>query len=541
MTLLPLFRRELIEIGSRRRTFVTRAAFAVLFSGVILTMWSMYTRWGGFMSTVLGRGRELHHLIMWLELLTVALLVPLVMAATFPSERERGSFELLRLTRLSAVELVVETFLVRIVHVLSILLLLLPMRATAYSLGGVTTADLWTSWYLVSVFALQIGAVAMLFASRASRPVPAYIAVVATLAAVGFLVPWLSFTFPALPAALPWLFSRGGDSLPWFALSYLDHADGTVSFAEIVRTSWPVWIPIVGCIAIASLILPRSASMPRRFGRSRRTRVPSDERGIAIARRDVPPARPIAWREARRARTIRRWAMFAIWPIAGAIVVGIYINTNSGGRRDDFAGLAMCCWAVHALAMVVLGVNAIVSERTDQTLDTLLTTPITSERILADKCKGLMPAAFSFAAPIIALLMLSATEPSHRSVEPLGSLLYGLMLVALYTPIFVLIGVRAGLRAKRKMRALAGAVITLIGWTIAPLMCVACAAGEGGLYGMLLSPAIPPVVAFVGMPDGSSRLGGAFVLSLVFYGCVLVGLVAVVRADLDKALGRAGG
>lgn len=546
MNLLPLFRRELIEIGSRKRTFASRTAFAILFSGVILTMWSFYTRWGGFMSTVLGRGRELHFVIVWLELLTVALLMPLVMVSTFPSERERGSYELLRLTRLTSVELILETFLVRVVHVLAVLLLLLPMRATAYSLGGVTTDELWASWYVVSIFALQIGALAMLFASRVARPVAAYIAVISTLAAIAFLVPWLSFAFPGLPRTLPWLFAQSWDALPWVPFAYLDGlgASGATSFAAVLRASWPVWIPIVAFLSVAALVLPRSAERARRAGRWRRKAVPTGGRALAVARRDVPPNRPIAWRERRRARSIRRKAMLLIWPLVAIVTIVIYVQSGPGSRVDELAALAMCCWAVHILAMIVLGVNVIVSERTDQTLDTLLTTPIESERILAEKCRGLVPAALTFAAPIVALLALAATEEAtYRRVEPITSLLFGLFTVALFTPLFVLLGVRAGLRAKRKMRAIGGSIVALIGWVVTPFLCVACGGGggEGMMYGFVLSPAVPPVAAFVGAPDGDRGFVGVFVVTAVFYGCVLITLLALVRADLGKALGRADG
>jgi hypothetical protein len=101
----------------------------------------------------------------------------------------------------------------------------------------------------------------------------------------------------------------------------------------------------------------------------------------------VPDERPIAWREGRRrcAYALRHPARsFFVLLLPVAYPVSLFaLITPAEGAVGLLSALLYLMWVVAALLIVVVSAGAIPAERTSQTLDILLTTPLRSSRAFA--------------------------------------------------------------------------------------------------------------------------------------------------------------
>ena len=406
----PLLRKELVEQAARWRTYLVRILFSLFLLGlVVLYLPEFLTRFGlrDSPEAFLGSGRAIFNLVTNVLFIGIHLVLPALMAGALSAERERGSLDLLRVTDLGPTEILLEKYLSRLVLMLTLLLTALPLLALAYSFGGVSADRLQRTAVLLLLACLQVGAISLFCSARCKTVLRAVIWAYLGCLAFYCILPLILILFPAQEG-----------------LRYL------YPFLLDLMSQWPYWSPSLVFLAtlfillscLLFLFLARQAfvgSLQHRAvpgsggtgpGRPRSSRRVDPDRKL-------PGDRPVAWREAGRGRLTR--APFFSLIIGGEFLLFFNLLALAGGEIQYASSfMVVLNWMVAGLVVPLRSVNAVASERVRQTLDVLLTTPLTGMEILRQKVRGLWPTwwiFFWFMAPFY--LMKALWLMSHHDFE----------------------------------------------------------------------------------------------------------------------------
>lgn len=530
MLLLPVLRKELIELAAQKRTYWIRATFTVGLCCVVGIALKVHYDVRPDFTTMLGQGATFFEVMTVCALCGIGFFLPILIADTIPAERERGALELLVLTRLTSLELVIEKFVSRLWPMMTMLLVGLPVSAVCYTFGGLTVDGMCAVAYLVLLFLFQIGAWSMVWAVLFRSTIGAFLASVVSMVVVLFLIPGIVYqgVFPA-PTALHYLIDGAQEA----------------GLAATVAASWWGWIPVVASLAFAWWVLP--FTLVQRPRRPKRLQATGDRIGDDAPRGAVPENDPLAWREGHRGRAGAKIAAFVIALAAVAVAVMFAVDTPARANSDFAVTLVLSAWGIAAMAMLVCGVNLVASERANQTLEPILTLPLTGREIMRQKIAGLRPLVIAFVALI---WMLVLAEAIHEGPTPkrlyhwsrAQALFTGLMLPVVMVPLLAHWGAFVGLFAKSRLRGLMIAIAGLIVWTMfTPTLLLLAATGGGanGLENLLyLSPPIPILSAAFRSGPSSGGAVGPVLFTLLWHG----GMLALLRSGCglmaDRWLGR---
>ena len=144
---------------------------------------------------------------------------------------------------------------------------------------------------------------------------------------------------------------------------------------------------------------------------------------------------------------------------------------DAGNQADAAEFFVHALWLLTALLVPVTAVNALTSERTNQTLDVLLTTPLTGAEILEQKAEWARQLGRLLACLFALVFVLEAlTENLGHGWWGVGraaaQLAAATATVAVYLPLLRWLALFIGLRVRRQVRAVVGTlgVIGLVIW-----------------------------------------------------------------------------
>src|SRR5579872_3343212 len=155
----PLLGKELLEQSARKQMYVVRVTYALLLFGAFCLYYMR--RLGGGPLLALGQGYPPFRFVVTMQLLTIFIFLPPLMAGAIAQEKERDTLGLLFLTDPTPWELILQKYIGRLIPMLTLLFLSLPLLAVTYSLGGVSIGMLITSAMTLFFTCLAVGAVAM--------------------------------------------------------------------------------------------------------------------------------------------------------------------------------------------------------------------------------------------------------------------------------------------------------------------------------------------------------------------------------------------
>jgi len=515
---LPLLAKELVEQASRKRTYVLRVLLALPVVGIgmlyiVSVLWDR--RFDPF--AILGRGGEMFEILFVVQCFGIYLLLPAMVAGVLTVEKERNTLSLLFLTRLGPWSILFEKLSSRLVPMIGFLLLCLPMMTIAYSLGGVSQGFLWGSLWILAAMIFQVGALALMCSAYFRTTAEAFIATVV----IGALL------YGTLPLINEWLVSgrprRGFLDPSWsFFGPYilLEHGRGH-SFLAYVRFSWTVpvsgffFLVLARVFVIRRAFVPPDRTMQRLFGWfDRRTAAIT---GLAHRRSDspafavnLPVFEPVAWRETERGWLgTRRHLVYACTLLSlPVILVAYYLLALLAGQPSFWKGLEVAAsahfilWILAALVVSVKAASLIASERSRQTLDVLLTTPLSGREIVRQKFRSVYRLILLFCIPLLILLWSetlwragSYLDPyflSRRQMNaPLPLLSYFAcccLTLAVYLPLAGWLSLWVGLRVKSQTRAVIGAIMAVAAWCFLPVLLLACIVIPLGWFSVHVGP-----------------------------------------------------
>ena len=392
----PLLVKELTERANRRQTYVIRVVFALLFYGVFGFQCFQIAAEAALLDTnILGTGSLISLLAIKTQLLGIFLFLPAMMSGAITHEKERGSLELLSLTGLSSRQIIVQKFIGGLAPMVTCLLMAVPMSGVAYALGGVTQTQVITGNLALLVALVTVGSFALMCSAYCRTTLGAFAAV------YGLGALWF-FGFSQ--------FCGAGVLTPGHAFEHRPK-----SLAANIVMNVPPLISAVLFLLAAQVFLTSRAHVPR-TNHLRRWFENLDSKfkelnkrfgGIEIVRdskSNLPDKRPVLWRELReKSMTKIHWVVRLMLPIEAIVIVfgGVHLLDRNINALGGFSGGLLLLWLIALILIVVQGANLIASERANQTLSVLLTTPIPRESILLEKAVASRPMAWIALVPLI--------------------------------------------------------------------------------------------------------------------------------------------
>lgn len=237
----PVIRKELRGRMRGSRAFLLLTIYLIVLSIVTLLVYSIYA----FSASLPGStgslqvfGKIFFGITVWIEVLTISFLAPAFTAGSISSERERQTFELLRITLLPARSLVMGKFISGLSYLLLLLFATLPLQSLAFVFGGVQLSEVLISSLLLLVTAVAFCALGVFLSSLSKSTM------LSSLIAYGVSI----LTFIGFPIIMTAAVSIGGSILATSSLAL----GGTVA-AEGVSTltlSQQIILLTLGWIAI---------------------------------------------------------------------------------------------------------------------------------------------------------------------------------------------------------------------------------------------------------------------------------------------------
>ncbi|MEA3211572.1 MAG: hypothetical protein QOE70_4629 [Chthoniobacter sp.] len=484
----PLLAKELTEMAAQRRTYALRVFYGLMLAAIfVLQAPTTLLSQGVDPMAGLGIGRDLFNNLCLLQCYGILLFLPALMCGRIAAEKERDSLVLLFLTDLRPWQIVLQKFIGGLVPMLSFLLLALPLSAIAYACGGLSTTQLWDSFSNLILLALQVGAISLMCSawcrSSAGALVMAYLAMAVMVVGIRLV---------------------GSSQAVHHALLNVDYA------VTIDLSSWPfevVQAPLLPpAIRLATISIPAMVIALAFLGLSRwflvrRAFVPPSNLllrlfqqldrfmhwanrltgGVIVVRETdrLPGDDPIAWRELTRrslgkVHYLVRVLLVVEVPVVCVCAFVAALSEGSQSLLGVLTWLAVIAGALGILAVSVASANTIVSERVAQTLEVLLTTPLTSKDIVMQKARALRRLTLVAAIPVATVLATKCwLRPEWLDQTPDGRLPYlvcNALAVAIYFPLVSWLGVWIGLRVRTRFKAISATLICLVVWNAVPLL-----------------------------------------------------------------------
>tara|TARA_R110002111_G_scaffold153375_1_gene220174 strand:- start:133122 stop:134993 length:1872 start_codon:yes stop_codon:yes gene_type:complete len=590
---LPLLAKELTELSNRRRTYIIRTIYALLFLGCVGFIYiEEMSRLQNNPMAILGRGRQIFESMIYLQFFAIYLFLPAITCSVITQEKERNSLGLLLITRLSPSTIILEKYLGRLITMVTFLMLGLPILAFAYSLGGVSPAMFINGLWLLILTMLQVAALGVLCSSFFRTTVSAFIATYLlgflmlfgpsiafelNLFFYGDVVEWLARSMQRIPF---WKNSptRGNWEFNFllFAPYWFDRfgrSGGAISVVSTFVFSIPIIISTFVFLIFSHYFLVRRAFLPSRnyllnvfktldrlFSSINNNRV---TRGIVLINDQVhlPDEKPIAWRETAKKSlgTFRYLFRILVALEVPVLFLCILIATNRPSAVVE--GAVMLLWLVWGLSVLLLAVSAtslISGERSHETLDVLLTTPLSGKDLLDQKIAGVKRLALVLLIPLLTIVFFESwwkweyaqINPHNRNQYELQWLSYlvgSLLTIAIYLPMLIWLFCWIGMKVKSQTKAILSSLGAIIIWCILPfilffpiLILNPSFKVESVIYGLFLSPASYIVINEIAEFHNFGTTWLPLIANTLIYSACYYLFRSQCRNHIDENLGRLG-
>ena len=603
---LPLLQKELIEQASHIRTFIIRVLMAsVLVLTFGLTLWEKLgsTSPLGSMGIVSRAvGGDVLQTLAGFFMLGIYLFLPAMSCAAFTVEKERNTLQLLFLTKLSSGTLIFEKLLSRLVPILSLLLMLIQLVVFIYPLGGVSLDLILGTIILLTLSCLQVASCALCCSTYFRSTAGAFLGTYFTLGILYFAMPFVDtiFLHRSLGRFLDGTYgnifdnSNGPDGItflffPILAFERLDNLSrgSAITYWGYLGACLPILASSFLFLAAARFFLFRrafvNASNPllRLFRFLDKLFFEANERygkGIVLIgdRKSLPVTAPVTWRETTRrslsqARYLIRILVCLELPILLFDV--LLLGDSRDNNRIHMVPYAIA-WFVGVLIVAVSSSTLVSGEHSRQTLDTLLTTPMTSRFILRQKLASLSRLIAVSAIPILTCTLVNTWwmwELDRLNHSSMGYNLYGysnfspnyvwwlyllegVTCMGIYLYMVGFLGTIVGTLIKSPSRAIVTTLAIVLGVCALPLLVISLWTGDffGANYsnGWMRSPIraliyrTSPLSAlfnesmFFGMSTAEQSF--LYVVNTIFYGAITWFLWTVLMNNSERLLGRRG-
>lgn len=194
----PVFVKELRTRMRGNRTFILVTAHLLAVSAITLLAYLAFVASLNSYSTAETRrsfGKLLFGLVVILELFTITFIAPALTSGMISSERERQTYDLLKVTLLPARSLVFGKYAAALVFLFLLLFTSIPLQSPAFLVGGASPGEIIIAVLIIAVTAVVFCAAGIFFSSLSSRTLLATILSYAFAIILVFGIPVLVLIF----------------------------------------------------------------------------------------------------------------------------------------------------------------------------------------------------------------------------------------------------------------------------------------------------------------------------------------------------------
>ncbi len=582
---LPVLAKDLTELAARKRTYIVRTIYALLLFGAFALFFMSEVSRRGLHYRLMGAGKDLMEFLIVIQLVGVYLFLPAMVAPCIAGEKERGTLGLLFTTDLGPWEILIQKYLSRLAPMFMFLLLSLPLMAVAYTLGGFSSRRVLVAAYVIFTTCMQVAAFALMwsaFCRNTSETTGAtYSGAIALFVAMALLSVMLTESFGI---------RNGYAFIPMIGMFPSMLLIGTPFGGLPVGAAAMPWVwTLLFLLAARRFLVTRAfiqkkpksfQKMMRDLGRfvgskMRLTKRPSrsekDHRPVG----DLPGLAPITWRELAHS-SLRTRGSFALTAGAGGVALvgagllfAYWIGFRDSDRGAGATIVVFVVWIAGVLMMATKSASAFALERTNNTLDLLITTPLTGREIVGQKAAAIRRRAILMYVLLGALFVLEVILETdwgstgrrygrgfyggNRSLDfgQFGYLLVSFLSVPIYLWMAGWLSGWIGLRLRKQSQATGIAFGAIFGLCVGPLLLAPIVAilfggrlGGGYEWFFALSPATIVVMTELANLDDLFRevfrmhASGPIILNWVV--CMGIGFVfrSLCLANADRYLGR---
>jgi len=494
---LPLLRRELTELAQRRRTYVLRSVTALLLLGGVmyalvfivpgLNLWMMAptplsTAMSGRDTGMLGSGGRLFSFLVPVLFLAIPALMPALCSTAIAAEKEQNTFGTLLLTRLSPWAIVIEKLASRIIPMLTLLLLVSPVLAYLYSLGGVDPGLMFGSVCLLFCDCLLYASVSLFLSAWFPSTVATFVWSYIVSGLVLFSSMFYSVTGFGVWADKVWL---GGFGVGVAGMGPTTVGSSSETFFELLTWSVaPVMFAMLMLVATRVVLIRRafvgySSLLLWLFGSLDQFFKWLNERttgGIELVAESnvLPGDDPVTWRERNKKSLGQfRWLVRILLVLEGPtlFICATAVILDGGFRGGVATALLSLLWVFAAVLAAVKGTSLFAQERARQTLEPLLSTTLTSRELMEQKVQGTNRLLLVLGCPIATVYLTQAFMSWRGSVLWTVSYLVIanlLMLVILRT--IVWLSAAIGTRVRSQTKAITASIILTTMLAVVPML-----------------------------------------------------------------------
>ena len=453
----PVFASELLTSARRWHVYAGRSVFVSALLLALASVWVSHAA-GSRVTTLADAaqiGRGFFGAIVLTELVVVLMAAPAATAGGICQEKARGNLDLLLITDLSGAEIVLGKLAARVVPMLGLVGCTLPVLSLIALLGGIDPLALAASCLVTAVLAILGCTVALVLSVWGSKPYEVLLVAYAVDTIWLLAVPVWEFLvwIRGIPRPPRWAIASNPLILAFAPYS----RPGTVGLEDYAgfTASCLVVSGLLAGLAIGRIraVARAQADRPAVRGHGRRPWRPLGSGAGPALDRD-----PLGWYEWHRRRPspwIRTlgvlYAALAVGFTALAIEDSLRPTTPAPGLLPAYVNAFQVVFGLPLL--LVAATTALVEERSRRSLDVLLTTPLSTRRIVVAKWWSVFRRLPWFLVLPATVAALSAWNRGHWSL----ALLFVFYLVSAGAA-WTSIGLALSLRVPRLGRAVSAAV-----------------------------------------------------------------------------------
>jgi ABC-type transport system involved in multi-copper enzyme maturation permease subunit len=507
-------------------------------------------------------GQSFYLSIATVQLALVLLIAPAATAGAICMDRARGTLTHMLVTDLASSEVVLGKLAARLLPVFALVASTMPVLALAGLLGGVVIEAIVTLTVLTICLAVLGCSLALAFSVQATKTHEVLMAVYG-IEAVWVLGPlvWTILASTGAFVRIPfWLTLINPFTLAWAPYAWPEQVSLGVLAAVVGGTM--ALSALLVTYAVLRVRAERRVGLSGRFARLWSWLGNLRRRWFAWRPGPSLDRDPVLWREWRRGRPSRLartvWTVYIALALAGT-GWGIL---QASGQGNMFLGLVSGLEATFGLLLLSLTAPTVLAEeRVRGSLDVLMTTPVSTDRIVLAKWWGAFRVVPALALlPAIGAIWSAASAQPHpfrlgpasqspaplETIDRLALAILPLMIFLVQGAVVTSLGLLLATWIRRLGRAVAASVtlyaLFALGWVILLEIGVELVAMFGTGLGLLQND--PGAEEFFAMILASGcPLGGQFLPSMLIElpatesrGAFYIGLIVVALVTLLLAL-----
>jgi ABC-type transport system involved in multi-copper enzyme maturation permease subunit len=486
----PVFAFDVVRTARRSRSALLRGLYAGL---LLLVLFVVYTRWfdlhpseglAGIMEERFIPGNDqarfattFFHTFLAVQFLSMLVLTPTLTAGAISEEREKGTLGELLTTQLSSTEIILGKLLSRLGHLVLLLLTGLPVLALLQLLGGVDPPLLAAVTVLTFCSMVSMASLCMLVSVRANRTreavLKALIALFAFQGVMGFCCGSCAVSLSTLTGDTPLAEILSSGSIFWSYQVLEEHSTrGTLgSHLPVLIHEYVLFHAVVSLVCLRQAVRGLRA-MPTLREETAEQMIDPLARARIILRKPLKDSSPLVWKEVHvepgsleqlGGRELNQMlTVFGVCYGVTFLLAGlIALTERQAGIIEEIgfllAGVFLPLFATLGLLRLALrAASCLSSERERQTLDSLLTTPLTNEEILQGKWLGCMGNVRGLGLVIVCYTLIGAI----LGYIPVAGGLLVLVGLGVQAALVVCLGMACSLGSRSTFRA---TVVTVVG------------------------------------------------------------------------------